>query len=133
MDTSGLASSSMKTGSSGLKCASKALSVSIDGLGICNLSERTAVRKKKVAEEVTKGTSSKGMASKTTNKVTTDDEGRKLAALRDCLGDIGEMEVATAADCTALRPLALKLAAVHTPCALQIKKTELMEGAGDTA
>ncbi len=42
------------------------------------------------------------------------------------------MEDATAADCTALLPLALKLAAVYKPCALQVKKTELMEGVGDT-
>ena len=42
------------------------------------------------------------------------------------------MADATAADCTALRPLALKLAKVCKPCALQVKKTELMEGVGDT-
>ena len=46
--------------------------------------------------------------------------------------DIGAMADATAADCTALRPLALKLAKVYKPCALQFKKTELVEGVGDT-
>ena len=38
----------------------------------------------------------------------------------------------TAADSTALEPLALQLAKVYKPCALQVKKTELMEGVGDT-
>ena len=42
------------------------------------------------------------------------------------------MDEAKAADCTALRPLALKLAKVYKPCALVVKKTELMEGVGDT-
>ena len=42
------------------------------------------------------------------------------------------MDDAAMADCTALRPLALKLAKVYKPRALQIKKTELTEGAGDT-
>ena len=36
------------------------------------------------------------------------------------------------ADCAALRPLALKLAKVYKPCALVVKKTELMEGLADT-
>ena len=103
--------------------------------------ERIAARKKKVTDEATKSASSKGKASKLTKKVTTDDklEGRKLTrctestdrALNDCLGDIGDTEDATAADCTALRPLALKLAAVYEPCALQPKKTGLTKGAGD--
>ena len=42
------------------------------------------------------------------------------------------MDEAKAADCTALRPLALKLAKVYKPCALVVKKTELMEGVADT-
>ena len=80
MDTSGLASGSMKTGSSGLKSASKALSVSFDDHGIChcNMRELIAAKKKKVADEATKSTSSKGKASKTTKKATTNEEGRKL-------------------------------------------------------
>ena len=41
------------------------------------------------------------------------------------------MADATEADCTALRPLALALEKVYKPGALQIKKTELMEGVGD--
>ena len=36
------------------------------------------------------------------------------------------------ADCTALRPLALKLSKVYKPCAQVVKKTELMEGVADT-
>ena len=86
-----------------------------------------------LAEEAAKSVSSKGKASKATKKATTDDEGRKLTkcldrALHDCVGDIGDMEDATLADCTALRPLALKLAKVYKPCVLQAKKTELMVG-----
>ena len=42
------------------------------------------------------------------------------------------MEDATLADSTALLSLARKLANVYKPCALQVKKTELMEGVGDT-
>ena len=42
------------------------------------------------------------------------------------------MEDATQADCTALRPLALRLAKVYKPCALVVKNTELMEEVGDT-
>ena len=58
----------------------------------------------------------------------------QLQALHDSVGDIGDMEDATSAECTALRPLelALKLAKVYQPCALVVKKTELMEGVGDT-
>ena len=81
--------------------------------------------------------SSKRKASKPTKEATTNDEGRKLTkcidrALHDCVEDIGTMAEATAVDCTALRPLALKLAAVDKPCALQVKTTELMEEVGDT-
>ena len=43
-----------------------------------------------------------------------------------------DMEDATNADCTALWPLALKLAKVYNPSALVFKKTELMEGVGGT-
>ena len=59
MDTSG-PSGSMKTGSSGLKSAPKALSVSFDDHGIDNMRERIAARKQKkiVAEGATKSTSS---------------------------------------------------------------------------
>jgi hypothetical protein len=35
-------------------------------------------------------------------------------------------------DCEALRPLALKIAKVYKPCALVVKRTELMEGLADT-
>ena len=53
-------------------------------------------------------------------------------ALHDCMDDIGAMAEVTAATCTSLRPLALKLATVYKPCALQVKTTEHMEGVGDT-
>ena len=75
MDTRG-PSGSMKTGSSGLKSASRALLVSFDDdHGMDNMRERIAARKqkKKVAEEATKSTSSKGKASKATKKATTDE------------------------------------------------------------
>ena len=42
------------------------------------------------------------------------------------------MDDAKDTDCAALRPLALKLAKVYKPCALVVKKTELMEGVADT-
>ena len=47
-------------------------------------------------------------------------------ALQDCVEDdiVGSMDDATVADYTALRPLALKLAKVYKPCALQIKRIE---------
>ena len=52
MDTSGPTSGSMKTGSTGLKSASKALSVSCEGHGICNMRKQIAAKKKKVADEL---------------------------------------------------------------------------------
>ena len=94
-------------------------------------------KKKQVAEGGNKRQSSKGRASKETKKATTDDEGRKLTRLIDrALHDIsGETEVVTepkAADCAAPRPLSLKIAKVYKPCALVVKKTELMERVADT-
>ena len=50
-------------------------------------------------------------------------------ALHDVAGESEEMDDV---DCAALRPLALKLAKVYKPCALVVKKTELMEGVADT-
>ena len=131
---------SMRTGSSGLRSASKALSVSFDDdHAMETMRERMATRKKKkqMADDATKSLSSKGKALKGTKKSTVDGEGRKLTkcldrALQDCVGDIEDMEDATQADCTARRPLALKLAKVHQPCALVVKKTELVEGVNDT-
>ena len=66
-------------------------------------------KKKQVADEATKSMSSKGKASKATNKATTDDEGRPLIkcldrALHDCVGDMGDMEDAKTTDCTAHVP-----------------------------
>ena len=52
--------------------------------------------------------------------------------MHDVAGETEEMAEATVADCTALRPLALKLAKVYKPCAPVAKKPELMEGVGDT-
>ena len=55
-------------------------------------------------------------------------------ALHDIAGETEETDLddAKEADCTALRPLALKLAKVYTPCAQVVQKTELMEGVADT-
>ena len=93
----------------------------------CLVSACCAKKKKVSVELAKKSTNTKGKASKTTKKATTDEEGRKLTkcidrALHDCVDDIGTMAEATAADCTALRPLALKLATVYKPCVLQVKK-----------
>ena len=90
-----------------------------------------------MADEATKKTSTKEKAPRTTEKTEAGEEGRRLTklldrALHDCVEGLGEMADATAADCTALRPLALTLAKVYKPCALQVQKTELMAGGGDT-
>ena len=85
----------------------------------------------------TRSTRAKEEASKPMKRATTDKEGRKFTkcidrALHGCVGDIGTTAEATAADCTALPPLALKLAAVYRPCAPQANKTpERMEGLGN--
>ena len=89
-------------------------------------------KKNQLADEATKSLSSKGKASKDMKKATTDEEGRKLTkcidpALHDVAGEAEEME-ANESDCAALTPLALKLAKVYNPCALVVKKIELMEG-----
>ena len=70
-------------------------------------------KKKQVAEEANKSLSSKGKASQDLKKATTDDEGRKFTklidqALHDIAGETEEMDEAKEADCTALRPIALK-------------------------
>ena len=90
-----------------------------------------------MAEGASKSQSSQGGASKGTRKSTIDNEGRKLTrlidrALHDISGETEAMAEAKAADRAALRPLALKLAKVYKPCALVVKKTELMEGVADT-
>ena len=74
---------------------------------------------------------------KKTKKVEADADDRTLTklldqALKDCVDDTSSMHDAPEADCTAIRPLALKLEKVYKPCALQIRKTELMEGVGHT-
>ena len=122
---------------------SKALSVSFgDDHAMDNMRTRIAARKEKkkqVAEESNKSLSSKGKASTELKKATTDDEGRKLTKLidralqlHDVAGETEEMDDAKEAGCAALRPLALKLAKFYKPCALMVKKTELMEGVADT-
>ena len=52
--------------------------------------------------------------------------------LQPLAGETEEMDDAKEAECTALMPLALKLAKVYKPCAQMVKKTELMEGVADT-
>ena len=102
---------------------------------------RIVAKKKKVAEEASNQLSTKKKVPKVTKNAEADENGRQLTklldrALKDCVDledDIaGNMAGATVADCTAPRPFALQLAKVYKPCALQIKKTELMEGVGDT-
>ena len=80
-DTSG-PPGSMKTGSSGLKSSSKARLVSFDDdHTMVIMREPIAARKKKkqMSDEATKSLSSKGKASKGTEKATIDEDGRKLA------------------------------------------------------
>ena len=89
-----------------------------DDHAIDNLRTRIASRKEKkkqVAEGGSKSQSSIGRASKETKKATTDDEGRKLTrlidrALHDISEETGDMDDAKDADCSAMRPLALKMA-----------------------
>ena len=138
MVTSGPPSGFTRTGTSGKKSSSKALSSSFKDPGICNMRDRIAAKKKRVADEATTKTSTKENAPRMTKKA--DEEGKKLTKLLDralhgCVEDTWAMADATrptTAACTALRPLALKLSTVYKPCALQIKKTELMEGVSDT-
>ena len=85
-----------------------------------------------MADEATKSLSSKDKASNCTKKATADEERRKLTNCHDCVGDMGDTEDATTAVCKALRPLTLKAARVYKPCALVVKKTELVEGVGGT-
>ena len=94
-------------------------------------------RNKQVAEGANKSQSTQRGASKDTKKATFDEEGRKLTRLIDRAlhAMSGETEVAVepkGSDCAALRPLVLKIAKVYKPCALVVKKTELMEGLADT-
>ena len=111
-----------------------------DGHAMGNLGTRMASRKEpkgQLAEGASKSQSSRGGPSKEAKKAATDDEGRKPTrlidrALHDTSGEAEENGDAKAADCTALRPLTLKLAKVYKPCALVVKKTELMEGVADT-
>ena len=93
MDTSGPPSGSMKTGSTGKKTASKALSSSFEDHGIGNMRERIAAKNKKVADEAMKKTSMKENAPSMSKKATADEEGRKLTkcinrALHDCVEEI---------------------------------------------
>ena len=133
-------------GSSSRKSVSKALSVDFgDNHAMENMRKRIAVRKaqrederKKQVPEGAKGSqSTRGGSSKEAKKATTDEIGRKLTKLIDrALHDIPEEAVEVAepksSDCEALRPLALKIAKVYKPCALVVKRTELMEGLADT-
>ena len=43
-----------------------------------------------------------------------------------------ETDYPTKSDCTALIPLATKLAKVYEPCSILVRQTELMEGLGST-
>ena len=89
-----------------------------------------------MAEGGNKIQSSRGNASKDSKKATTDDEGRKLTKLKTepCTIYGGRHERWTMQTMQTVQPwpLALKLAKVYKPCALVVKKTELMEGVADT-
>ena len=133
-------------GSSSRKSVSKALSVDFgDNHAMENMRKRIAVRKaqrederKKQVPEGAKGSqSTRGGSSKEAKKATTDEVGRKLTrlidrALRDIPEEAEEVAEPKSSDCEALRPLALKIAKVYKPCALVVKRTELMEGLADT-
>ena len=117
--------------------SSKALSAAFKDMGICHMRDRVATRKKEVAEEANNQLSTKNKEPKKTKKVEADANGRQLTkllgrALKHCVEDASGMIDPTDAVFTALRPSALKLAKVYKPCAVQIKKTELTEGAGNT-
>ena len=53
-------------------------------------------------------------------------------ALQDIPDEAEEVAEPKGSDCDALRPLALKIAKFYKPCAVVVKKTELMEGLADT-
>ena len=132
-------------GSTSRRSASKALSADFgDDHAMDNMRKRIATRKakdqekkKQVAEGASKSQSTRGGSSKEAKKATTDDEGRKLTklidrALQDVPDEAEEVADPKGSDCDALRPLALKIAKVYKPCAMVVKKTELMEGLADT-
>ena len=101
--------------------------------GICDMRDRVVAKKKKVADEANKKSSTETKAPTTAKKAEADEEGQHLTklldrALNDCVEDIGGMADATMAYSTALRPLALKLAKVYKPCAVQIKKHNSLRG-----
>ena len=82
-----------------------------------------------MADEANKKLSIKTKAPKTTKKAEAYEEDRQLTKLLDraltgCEEDIGEMADATVADCTALRPLALKLASTRLELAIHTIKEE---------
>ena len=140
---SGHPGSGSMAGSSGRKSAPKALLVSFgDGHAMDNMRARIATRtekKQQVADEANKSLSSKGKASKDLKKATTEYRQRRqeayevnIPSFAGVAGETEGMDDAKDADCAAMRPLALKLARVYKPCALVAKKTELMEGVGDT-
>ena len=143
--SSGHPGPSPMAGSSGPRnSASKALSADFgDDHAMENLRMRIASRKARakdttqVAEGANKSRSTQVGPSKEAKKEISDEQGRNLTRLIDrALHDIsGGREVVTepkAADCAALRSLALKFAKVYKPYALVVKKTELVDGLADT-
>ena len=65
-----------------------------------------------------------------------DQQGRALTHLLaqalEAVEHFEESEYPKRSDCTALAPLATKLAKVYEPCSLLVRQTELMEGLGST-
>ena len=65
-----------------------------------------------------------------------DQQGRALTHLLaqalEAVEHFEESEYPKRSDCTALAPLATKLAKVYEPCSMLVRQTELMEGLGST-
>ena len=65
-----------------------------------------------------------------------DQQGRALTYLLaqalEAVEHFQESEYPNRSDCTALAPLATKLAKVYEPCSTLVRQTELMEGLGST-
>ena len=102
-----------------------------------------ATREKAKAVKPTKGLTNtkkrvkKSSASGSQGSVEKNDEkGRALTHLQaqalQAVEHFEESDYPKRSDCTALEPLAAKLAKVYEPCSTVVRQTELMEGLGST-
>ena len=55
-----------------------------------------------------------------------------LARALEAVEDKEENNYPRKSDCTALVPLAIKMAKIYAPCSILVRQTELMEGLGST-